>query len=411
MRAAIRPGTPRGVMEAPPSKSVAHRLLICAGFAEGDSVIRHVDWSEDILATVDCLRALGAEIRVSGNTAAVRGCDPRKSGEAVLPCRESGSTLRFMIPPALMSGSEIRLTGAGRLMARPMSVYEELCAERGLSMARGADGLRVRGPLKPGVFRVRGDISSQFISGLLFALPLAGGDSRIEILPPVESRPYLDLTVQALRDAGIAVAWESENTLLVPGGGAYRAREATVEGDYSNAAYLEILNDAGGQVNLTGLRADSLQGDRVYGGYLAEIRKGTPELDVSDCPDLAPALIAAAALHHGAKLKGTRRLRFKESDRGEAMRAEMARFGIELESGENEIVIPDRAPRTPSEALSSHNDHRIAMALAAVCVRTGGIIDGAEAVRKSLPDYWDRLNQLGIRAEVEPWNGSAEKAF
>ena len=408
MRAVIHPGIPRGQTEAPPSKSMAHRLLICAGFAEGESVIRHVDASEDILATADCLRALGAEVRIEEGTVFIRGCDPRKAGEAMLACRESGSTLRFMIPAALLCGKEIRFDGSERLMSRPLTVYEEICAERGMIFARENGGLRVHGTLTAGTYTVRGDISSQFISGLMFALPLTGTDSRIEILPPLESRSYLDLTMQALRDSGIEAEWDGEYALKIPAG-TYRAREATVEGDYSNAAYLDILNDAGGEVELTGLRADSLQGDRVYSRYLAEIRKGTPELDVTDCPDLAPALIAAAALHNGAKLTGTRRLRLKESDRCEAMREEMAKFGVILENKENEILIPGQTPETPAEPLDSHNDHRIVMALAAVCVKTGGVLDGAEAVRKSLPDYWDRLAGLGIQAEVEPWSGSAGK--
>ncbi|MBQ6061236.1 MAG: 3-phosphoshikimate 1-carboxyvinyltransferase [Clostridia bacterium] len=408
MRAVIHPGIPRGQTEAPPSKSMAHRLLICAGFAEGESVIRHVDASEDILATADCLRALGAEVRIEEGTVFIRGCDPRKAGEAMLACRESGSTLRFMIPAALLCGKEIRFDGSERLMSRPLTVYEEICAERGMIFARENGGLRVHGTLTAGTYTVRGDISSQFISGLMFALPLTGTDSRIEILPPLESRSYLDLTMQALRDSGIEAEWDGEYALKIPAG-TYRAREATVEGDYSNAAYLDILNDAGGEVELTGLRADSLQGDRVYSRYLAEIRKGTPELDVTDCPDLAPALIAAAALHNGAKLTGTRRLRLKESVRGEAMREEMAKFGVILENKENEILIPGQTPETPAEPLDSHNDHRIVMALAAVCVKTGGVLDGAEAVRKSLPDYWDRLAGLGIQAEVEPWSGSAGK--
>ncbi len=400
MRAVIHPGIPRGQTEAPPSKSMAHRLLICAGFAEGESVIRHVDASEDILATADCLRALGAEVRIEEGTARIRGCDPRKAGEATLACRESGSTLRFMIPAALLCGKEIRFDGSERLMSRPLTVYEEICAERGMIFARENGGLRVRGTLTAGTYTVRGDISSQFISGLMFALPLTGTDSRIEILPPLESRSYLDLTMQALRDSGIEAEWDGEFALKIPAC-TYRAREATVEGDYSNAAYLDILNDAGGEVELTGLRADSLQGDRVYSRYLAEIRKGTPELDVTDCPDLAPALIAAAALHNGAKLTGTRRLRLKESDRGEAMREEMAKFGVILENKENEILIPGQTPETPAEPLDSHNDHRIAMALSLLCARTGGEIRGAEAVRKSFPDYWDRLRSLGINVSVQ----------
>ena len=397
MRVRIDPGPARGTMKAPPSKSMAHRLLICAGFADGESVIRGVDPSEDVLATTDCLRALGAELRMEDGNVSVRGCDPRKAGNAELRCRESGSTLRFMIPPALLSDTEKHFTGSEKLMSRPLSVYEDICREQGILLRREAGGLKMRGTLRAGEYEVPGDISSQFISGLMFAMPLKETDSTIRILPPVESRSYLDLTVQALRDFGITAAWDGPETLRIPGGQAYRPRETAVEGDYSNAAYLEILNDAGGNVTMTGLRADSLQGDRVYGEYLRQIREGIPELDVTDCPDLAPALIAAAALHHGARLTGTRRLRLKESDRGAAMAEEMAKFGIRLENGENEIVIPAGGLHWPSEPLSGHNDHRIVMALAAVCMKTGGEIEGAEAVRKSFPDYWEWMKILGIR--------------
>ena len=376
---------------------MAHRLLICAGLADGESEIRGIDPSEDVLATSDCLRALGAGLRTEGRNARVTGCDPRAAGQATFPCRESGSTLRFMIPLALLGGAEIILTGSEKLMSRPLSVYAAICRERGFLFEQGKDFLRVRGRLAAGEYSVPGDISSQFISGLLFALPLTPGDSAIHILQPAESRSYLNMTLQTLQDFGVRASWDGPETIRIPGRQAYQPRTAEVEGDHSNAAYLEILNDAGGDVRLTGLRTDSLQGDRVYGDYLQQIREGTPELDVTDCPDLAPALIAAAALRNGAKLTGTRRLRLKESDRGAAMAEEMAKFGVRLMNGENEIVISRGEPHRPSEALSSHNDHRIAMALAAVCARTGGEIDGAEAVRKSFPDYWERLKKLGIR--------------
>ena len=199
-------------------------------------------------------------------------------------------------------------------MNRPLSVFEEICGEQGIVFRRENGGLCLRGTLLPGNYEIPGDISSQFISGLLFALPLTEEDSAIRIIPPVESRSYLNMTVQALRDFGITVMWDGPETIRVHGGQAYQPREATVEGDYSNAAYLEILNDAGGEGTLTGLRDDSLQGDRVYGDFLRKIREGAPELDVSDCPDLAPALIAAAALHNGVRLTGTRRLRLKVED-------------------------------------------------------------------------------------------------
>lgn len=401
MKVRIEPGRACGTTAAPPSKSMAHRLLICAGFADGISVIHGIDPSEDVLATSDCLRTLGAELHTDGADVTVTGCDPRRAQAGTLACRESGSTLRFMIPPALLSGAEMRFTGSEKLMSRPLSVYEDICRLHGFLFTRGHGFLRVRGSLSSGTYEVPGNISSQFISGLLFALPLADGDSVIRILPPVESRPYLDLTLQAMRDFGVNAEWDGGETLRISGGQIYKPREAETEGDWSNAALLEILNDAGGNVTVTGLRTDSLQGDRICGEYLARIREGKPELDVTDCPDLAPALIAAAAMHHGVKLTGTRRLRMKESDRGAAMAEEMAKFGVTPENRENEIIVPDATPHRPAETLSSHNDHRIAMALAAMCVKTGGEIDGAEAVRKSFPDYWERLRALGVAADCD----------
>ena len=400
MRAIIQPGSARGSVAAPPSKSMAHRLLICAGLADGVSVIRNVDRSEDILATADCLTALGASLEWEGSTVRIRGCDPRKSGPAVLRCRESGSTLRFMVPLCLLSGSAMRLEGSRTLLSRPLSVYEDLCREQELTLLREDGGLAVKGCLVPGEYAAPGDISSQFITGLLFALPLLSGDSRIRLIPPVESRSYLSLTLQALHDAGVDVSWADENTLFIPGGAAYRPLDTEVEGDYSNAAFFEALNCAGGNVTVTGLRPDSLQGDRVYRDFFPRLAAGNAGLDLADCPDLAPVLFAAAALGRGASFTGTRRLRFKESDRGAAMAQELAKFGVQLISEENRITVPAAALRAPSEPLDSHNDHRIAMALSLLCTRTGGEIRGAEAVRKSFPDYWDRLRSLGIEIEI-----------
>ena len=400
MKALICPGTARGTVQAPPSKSMAHRQLICAGLAEGESVVRGVDRSEDILATADCLSALGASLAWDGASVRVRGCDPRTAPPAVLRCRESGSTLRFMIPLCLLSGSSMRLEGSETLLSRPLSVYEDLCRDQGLVLRRTDGGLLAEGRLTPGGYDVPGGISSQFITGLLFALPLLPGDSRIRLIPPVESRSYLSLTLQALRDAGVAVSRADEYTLLVPGDAAYRPQDAEVEGDYSNAAFFEAFNCTGGRVTVTGLRTDSLQGDRVCLDYLPRLAAETPALDLTDCPDLAPVLFAAAALCRGAVFTGTRRLRFKESDRGAAMAQELAKFGIPLILEENRITVPAARLRAPSEPLDSHNDHRIAMALSLLCSRTGGEIRGAEAVRKSFPDYWSRLQSLGIDVTV-----------
>ena len=400
MNVIIQPGTARGTIAAPPSKSMAHRLLICAALSEGESTVYGVDRSEDILATSDCLSALGASLTWEGNTVHIKGGDPRRSGPAVLNCRESGSTLRFMIPLCLLSGNPMILKGSPTLLSRPLSVYEDLCRDRGLTFTRTEEGLLVQGRLTPGEYTVPGSISSQFITGLLFALPLLDGNSRIRLLPPVESGSYLSLTLQALQDAGVQVSMPDEYTLDIAGNAAFSARCTEVEGDYSNAAFFEALNCIGGEVTVAGLRTDSLQGDRIYREYFPLLREGPAELDLTDCPDLAPVLFAAAALCHGAVFTGTRRLRFKESDRGAVMALEMAKFGITLETEENRIIVPTGNIHMPAEPLDSHNDHRIAMALSLLCTRTGGEIRCAEAVRKSFPDYWDRLRMLGINVTL-----------
>ena len=400
MNVIIQPGTARGMVAAPPSKSMAHRLLICAALSEGESTVYGVDRSEDILATSDCLSALGASLSWEGTTVHIKGCDPRRSGPAVLNCRESGSTLRFMIPLCMLSGNPMILKGSPTLLSRPLSVYEDLCRDRGLTFTRTEEGLLVQGRLTPGEYTVPGSISSQFITGLLFALPLLDGNSRIRLLPPVESGSYLSLTLQALQDAGVRVSNPDEYTLNIEGSAAFSARSTEVEGDYSNAAFFEALNCIGGEVTVTGLRTDSLQGDRIYREYFPLLREGPAELDLTDCPDLAPVLFAAAALCHGAVFTGTRRLRFKESDRGAVMALEMAKFGITLETEENRIIVPAGNIHIPAEPLDSHNDHRIAMALSLLCTRTGGEIHCAEAVRKSFPDYWQKLQSLGIDVSI-----------
>jgi len=408
MKTLIHPGIARGIVQAPPSKSMAHRRLICAALAEGESVISLVDRSEDILATADCLEALGASLSWKGNSVRVRGCDPRKAPSAVLRCRESGSTLRFMIPLCLLSGNKMYLEGSETLLSRPLTVYEDLCRTRGMTLERRQEqtggsrhSLLVQGTLSPGDYSISGSVSSQFITGLLFTLPLLPASSRILLIPPVESRSYLNLTLQALRDAGVLIRQPDENTLDIPGGTRYIPQDAAVEGDYSNAAFPDALNMLGGNVTVSGLRETSLQGDRIYRDYFSRLKTGKPELDLSDCPDLAPVLFVLAACLHGAVFTGTRRLRFKESDRGAVMAEELAKFSVPLQLGENRIVVPGGCVRSPSEPLSSHNDHRIAMALSLLCTCTGGEILGAEAVRKSWPGWWECLRSLGIDVQEQ----------
>ena len=398
MKVTINPqGHITGTVKAPPSKSMAHRALICAGLAEGKSVIDNIAASEDILATIDCLRELGAEINYDTEAmrAEVKGTDPASRGEASLHCRESGSTLRFMLPLCALSDDPAALTGSRRLMERPLTIYEDIFRSEGIDLDRSGSSIRVKGRLTGGDFGMPGDISSQFVSGLLFTLPLCKEDGLIRLEGKIESRPYIDMTIKALNDFGIEVGWKNETDLAVPGSQRYKANDTTIEGDWSNAANLLALG-----LEVTGVDPDSLQGDRVCREYFGQLDEGRAELDIADCPDLGPVLMAYAALNHGATLLGTRRLRFKESDRGNVMREELAKCGVDVKMSEDSITV-GCGVKAPSQMLSGHNDHRIVMALAAICARTGGSIEGAEAVSKSFPDYFDKLEGLGIEIRKE----------
>ncbi len=398
MQIEILPSVARGTVTAPPSKSMAHRLLICAGLCDGVSRITGIAPSQDVLATLDCLAAIGAQYRYEKDTVEIRGVDPRRMRiGSVLPCRECGSTLRFFIPIALLSEDAVTLTGSERLLARPQDVYGELCRRNGLYFENDGERITVKGVLRSGVYEVRGDVSSQFISGLLFVLPLLEGDSEIRIKGRIESRSYIELTRSALAKFGVHAEWREGSTLLVRGGQRYKPQNASVEGDYSNAAFFEALNCVGGEVTVGGLCADSLQGDRVYAECFSALVKGTPTLSIGDCPDLGPILLAVAAAHNGAVFTETARLRIKESDRGSAMAEELAKLGAKVEVEEDTITVSLSTLRSPTEPLCSHNDHRIVMALAVLLTRLGGRIDGAEAVQKSMPDFFDRLKALGVK--------------
>lgn len=400
MQIEIRPSAARGSVKAPPSKSMAHRLLICAGLAAGESRISGIAPSQDVLATLDCLGAIGADCRYEGDTVTVRGIDAAHMQiNGALVCRECGSTLRFFIPIALLCGSEVTLTGSERLLQRPLGVYEELCRASGLRFERGADSVTVCGPFTPGSYTVAGDVSSQFISGLLFALPLLQGDSEICITGRIESRAYIDLTVDALAQFGVCVAWKDECTLTVRGTQRYRPLRAEVEGDYSNAAFLDALNLMGGDVTVTGLREESLQADRVYKRAFSMLAQGSAAMDLSSCPDLGPILIALAAHFHGATFTGTARLQIKESDRGRAMERELSKMGARITVSENEIVVHPSRLHEPSGTLCSHNDHRIVMALSVLLTCYGGVIEGAEAVEKSMPEFFETLKRLGVNTK------------
>lgn len=389
-----------GEVAAPCSKSVAHRLLICAAFADGDTVLRGVTTSQDIEATVSCLQALGAEIAVQGDCVKVQPIKDVKKN-AVLDCGESGSTLRFLLPVAAALGSAVQFTGRGRLAERPLSPLYELLCENGCTLSpQGAFPLMASGAFAPRRVSIDGGVSSQFISGLLMAAPLLPHPVEIAVTGAVESRGYIDLTVAALRRFGVTVT-ERDNVFTVAG--KYTTpRELAVEGDWSNAAFWlvaeAICPDA--KLTVTGLCADSLQGDRAIETIIKETENLQKPLsvDASQIPDLVPILaVLAAAIPARSVIGNARRLRLKESDRLESVGAMLTALGGTVSVGEDCLVI-DGTGRLRGGTVDACNDHRIAMSAAvAACICDGAVtITGAEAVRKSYPQFYDELAGRGM---------------
>ena len=399
----IGKGVASGVAMVPPSKSYAHRLLLAA-FLSGDKVtIDNVDLSNDILATIDCIKALGASVSVLDRKVVV------ESGQALcgeLPCRESGSTLRFMIPVALALRGKVYISGSAKLFSRGIGEYEKIFAGQGIDYSLCADCLTAEGRLAGGIYHIDGATSSQYVTGLLFALPLLDGESEIWITPPVQSRPYIDITLDVLRKAGIHVKMDG-NHIFVPGGQHYHLSDSTVEGDWSNAAFLDIYNHLGGDVTILGLKPHTLQGDKRYRKLFNMLDNSWCEIDLGNCIDLGPVLFTLAAIKHGARFTNTARLRIKESDRVADIIAELEKAGARAVIGENSVDIkPVPASRRASLSeenilFDSHNDHRLAMSLTALASLFGARLAGCEAVAKSDPGFFDAIRALGIEVKDE----------
>ena len=421
MTAYIRPGPPpSGVLAAPPSKSMAHRAVLCAALADGESRLTGLAHSQDIDATLAAAAALGAQVEAGESWARIAGAAPLQAPAAPVDCCESGSTLRFLIPLAALTGRPVAFTGRGRLMQRPQSVYQELFASQGLRFEQEGDTLTVAGPLRPGCFSLAGDVSSQFISGLLFALPLLDGDSRLCLKPPVESRSYIEMTRAAQSRFGVASAWLDEYTLAVPGGQAYRPRDMAIEGDWSQAAFPAALGVLAGDVTVTGLEPGTLQGDAVIldilrrcGGRAEAVPGGVrfqksalhgTKIDLADCPDLGPILMALGLLCEGETvITNAGRLRLKESDRIAAMEQELRKLGGRIESDGGTVTVRRSALHAPAGPLWGHNDHRVVMSLTVLAAAAGlpVQIDGAEAVAKSWPGFFAAVRQLGVEVETD----------
>ena len=409
-----------GTITAPPSKSMAHRAVLCAALATGSSHITNLEFSKDISATLAAAGQLCARVTTGPADAVVEGLGRFASLTAPVDCCESGSTLRFLIPLASLTGQEVTFTGRGRLMERPQSVYKTLYQQQGLRFEQGADRLTVEGALTPGEYELAGNVSSQFISGLLFALPLLDGESTLHLIPPVESRSYIDMTRVVQHAFGVESRWLDENTLEIPGGQHYLPCDYTVEGDYSQAAFPAVLGAVTGGVAITGLSEETLQGDaaildilRRCGAVFTRTAEGISfekaplrgvDIDLADCPDLGPVLMVLGLLCEGTTvIRNAERLRIKESDRIEAMETELRACGGVLESEGGTITVHGCAEHlhAPEGILHGHNDHRVVMSLAVLALSTGIplTVDDAEAITKSWPNFFEAIKPLG--AEVE----------
>ena len=381
----LRPGALRGQITVIPSKSQAHRLLICAAFADAPTQLICPDTNADMDATADCLRALGIEILKSASGYTVY---PNKNypQAALLPCRESGSTLRFLLPVVGALGIDATFQMEGRLPQRPLSPLWEEMERMGCSLSRPTENtLRCSGKLRSGAYTIDGSISSQFITGLLFAHALLGSCT-LTVTGRLESKPYVDMTREALH-AFDAPRFHSPGQL-------------TVEGDWSNGAFWLAANALGSQLDVLGLNTASTQGDRAVAQILQQLETGSPMISAADIPDLVPILAVCAAAKKGCTFTDVRRLRLKESDRVASVMAMIENLGGKAEADEHTLTVSGTGLK--GGTVDSANDHRIAMAtaIAATICQEPVTLLGAEAVNKSYPHFWEEYIRLGGNYEL-----------
>ncbi|MBQ8509187.1 MAG: 3-phosphoshikimate 1-carboxyvinyltransferase [Clostridia bacterium] len=403
------PAEVKGEVRIPSSKSQAHRALICASLA-GDSVVRDIDWSNDMEATTSCLRALGAELTYDPATRVVTVTKPCARGidAGTVSSGESASTLRFFIPLASALGSHTIFTGGGRLPKRPTDLYKPLLEAHGAKLTYPDNGdylpLDVAGRLEGGVYSLRGDISSQFVTGLLLALSLIDGESRIELTTRLESKPYADLTVETLRTFGGDIT-EADGGYIIKKAN-FHPCDYTVEGDCSQAAFFAVAAAINGCVTLHGLRRNTKQGDfalfDIVSRFGADVRwEGNDvtitkarklrasDIDAADIPDLVPALSVMAACAEGeTRIYNAGRLRIKESDRIATTKAMLDSLGAEAYETEDGLRIVGR-PKLSGGRVCAFNDHRIAMAAAAASAACDApvVVDDMSCINKSYPAF------------------------
>lgn len=417
MKAIIQPSTCHGSIKIPPSKSMAHRAIICASLANGKSIISNIDYSVDIQTTIDCMKKLGAQIECYDDYVIVNGIqDFNHLMNNQIECNESGSTLRFLIPIFSLTNQKVIFTGKNRLLKRPQKIYEEIFLNSNLYFNQNDERIVIQGKLPAKEYTLKGNVSSQFISGLLFTLPLLENDSTIHILPPFESKSYIDLTLQMLEKFKIHITWIDENTLYVKGNQKYFAHDEVVEGDFSQFAFFGVLGAINHDLEIRGMDHQSLQGDKQILDILKDFgccfeenhstyqihssHLTAHDIDLKNCPDLGPILCILAMFSKGTThIYHASRLRLKESDRIEAMVSECAKMGCKIDVIQDEMLIHG-GYHTPQIELSGWKDHRIVMACAIALTRLGGTIHGAEAITKSYPSFFEDLKSIGIEVSL-----------
>lgn len=401
----IKPSVLKGKLVIPASKSCAHRAVICAALAKGTSRISGITMSKDIEATIEAMRSLGASFEINGNELTVNGTNGNLCGQADIDCNESGSTLRFVIPIAAALGAHAIFRGKGRLPMRPIDIYIRELSEHGVKFITEKMPYEINGKLCGGTYKIEGNVSSQFITGLLFALPLVNEDSEIIMTSRLESRPYVDITIDILRRFGITIN-ETESGFTIKGGQTYTPFDEHVEGDYSQAAFFYVANALGSKVEIGNLNPDSVQGDKKIIELIdtaCENGKITGyKADCSDIPDLVPILSVLGA--YGSKsslIYNAERLRIKESDRLAACADMLNKLGGNVTVTADGLDIQP-VKRLHGGTVDSFGDHRIVMAAAIAALRCDGevIIKGAEAAEKSYPDFFKDYTMLGGNADV-----------
>ena len=416
------PGKLDGKMDAPASKSEAHRRMICAGLTPTQTELKGFMISEDTRATARCLEALGATVSLAGDTLSICGFENRSELMPVFDCGESGSTLRFFVPLALIlrHGGVFRMRG--RLSQRPMEVYKDLFVPHGVSwhMSEGADGaaeLMVAGSIPSGEYILPGNVSSQFVSGLLFSLPLLKGDSNLRVLPPVESGGYIRMTVTALQKSGIRVEEIGEYAWHIPGFQQYQSESSELHGDWSQAAVLLCADALGSNVTLTHLNTETVQGDAAILGCLEKMgatvhteggirveggKLHGQDLDMHDYPDIVPMLALVCQLAEGeSRLRNCGRLRLKECDRLAGTVSILNSMGGQAHEEGDDLVIQGVSKLKSPGFVETYHDHRMVMLASIAALVCDGPVEvrGADALDKSWPEYISVYRSLGGKAE------------